>query len=347
MDRCGTDLWPTRKTRIKRNDAMKTDVVQSPLGQTEIVLGDCREALKAFKADTFDLIVTSPPYADQRSKTYGGIKADKYVEWFLARSEQFLRVLKPTGSFVLNIKEKAENGERHIYVLELILALRKQGWLWTEEYIWHKRNCHPGKWPNRFRDAWERCLQFNKSPQFKMYQEAVMVPMGDWRHARLKSLSETDKRRDNSHVESGFGKRIANWIGRDMAYPSNVLHFATECGNKHHSATFPRALPEWFIKLFTAPGDWVLDPFTGSGTTNLVARDLGRNSVGIDSAEEYVTLARQYLHEKNGARHADHNPSGNNGIRHEPHSRLSPSEVGEDQEAEAARTAFRQESLSL
>ena len=70
----------------------------------------------------------------------------------MVRSEQFLRVLKPTGSFVLNIKEKAENGERHVYVLELILALRKQGWLWTEEYIWHKRNCHPGKWPNRFRD---------------------------------------------------------------------------------------------------------------------------------------------------------------------------------------------------
>ncbi len=155
---------------------------------TEIIQGDCREALQQFERGTFDLIVTSPPYADQRNKTYGGIKAEKYVEWFLARSEQFLRVLKPTGSFVLNIKEKAECGERHVYVLELILALRKQGWLWTEEYIWHKKNCHPGKWPNRFRDSWERCLHFSKTRQFKMYQEAVMVPMGDWRFARLKNL---------------------------------------------------------------------------------------------------------------------------------------------------------------
>ena len=85
-----------------------------------------------------------------------------------------------------------------------------------------------------------------------------MVPMGDWRHARLKNLSETDKRRDDSKVQSGFGKKISNWLGREMAYPSNVLHFATECGNKNHSATFPKALPEWFIKLFTDPGDWVL-----------------------------------------------------------------------------------------
>jgi len=324
---------------------MKTDAIQTPPVETEIVLGDCREALKAFKADTFDLIVTSPPYADQRSKTYGGIKPDEYVDWFLARSAQFLRVLKPTGSFILNIKEKVECGERHTYVLELILALRKQGWLWTEEYCWHKKNCHPGKWPNRFRDSWERCLHFTKSQHFKMFQNAVMVPMGDWRHARLKNLSETDKRRDNSHVESGFGKKIANWIGRDMAYPSNVLHFATECGNKHHSATFPRALPEWFIKLFTAPGDWVLDPFTGSGTTNLVARDLGRNSVGIDSAEEYVTLARHYLDETERTRHASHKPSGNNGVRYEPHSSLSRGEVGTNQKTEIARSAFRQEPL--
>ena len=225
---------------------------------TEVICGDCAKALQRFKDNTFDLIVTSPPYADERTKTYGGIKPSEYVRWFLARSEQFHRVLKPTGTFVLNIKEKAENGERHVYVLELILALRKQGWLWTEEYIWHKRNCHPGKWPNRFRDAWERCLQFNKTRHFKMLQDQVMVPMGDWRHARLRNLSETDKRRDDSKVQSGFGKKISNWLGREMAYPSNVLHFATECGNKNHSATFPRALPEWFIKLFTDPGDWVL-----------------------------------------------------------------------------------------
>jgi site-specific DNA-methyltransferase (adenine-specific) len=263
----------------------------------DIFEGDCLEVLADRLADSFDLIFTSPPYADRRTKTYGGIKPEKYVEWFLPRSEQFLRVLKPTGTFVLNIKEKVEKGERHTYVLELILALRKQGWLWTEEYIWHKRNCHPGKWPNRFRDAWERCLQFNKSPRFKMNQKAVQVPMGDWANKRLAKLGKNDVRRFDSQVKSGFGKNIANWVGREMAYPSNVLHLATECGNKNHSAAFPKALPAWFIKLFTDKGDWVLDPFAGSGTTSLAAKELGRNSVGVEIVGEYCEAAREALEE--------------------------------------------------
>jgi len=263
--------------------------------KTDIIQGDCLEVLKPFGNDTFDLIVTSPPYADRRVRTYGGIKPEQYVEWFLPRSEQFLRVLKPTGSFILNIKEKAENGERHTYVLELILALRKQGWYWTEEYIWHKKNCYPGKWPNRFRDAWERCLHFTKSRKFKMNQESVMVPMGDWADTRLKSLGRNDVVRYDSQVGSGFGKNIANWAQRTMAYPTNVLHMATECGNKNHSAAFPRALPEWFIKLFSDEGDSVLDPFAGSGTTLEVAKQLRRNATGIELLPEYCEMAREKI----------------------------------------------------
>ena len=258
----------------------------------EMQQGDCLEVLKKAKDDSFDLIITSPPYADRRVHTYGGIKPEQYVEWFLPRSEQFLRVLKPTGSFVLNIKEKAENGERHTYVLELILALRKQGWYWTDEYIWHKKNCYPGKWPNRFRDAWERCLHFTKSRKFKMNQESVMVPMGDWADIRLKTLGKNDVVRHDSQVGSGFGKNIANWAQRTMAYPTNVLHMATECGNKNHSAAFPRSLPEWFIKLFTDEGDMVLDPFAGSGTTLEVAKELRRNVIGIEILPEYCEIAR-------------------------------------------------------
>lgn len=254
--------------------------------------GDCKEVLRAFADQTFDLIVTSPPYADRRKHTYGGVAPDDYVAWFIERSAEFHRVLKSSGSFVLNIKEKAENGERHTYVLELILALRKQGWLWTEEYIWHKKNCYPGKWPNRFRDAWERCLHFTKSRKFKMNQEAVMVPMGDWANTRLKSLGKNDVVRFDSQVGSGFGKNIANWAQRTMAYPTNVIHLATECGNKNHSAAFPQALPEWFIRLFTDEGDYVLDPFVGSGTTLRAAKELGRNAVGIDAQAEYCAMAR-------------------------------------------------------
>ena len=180
-------------------------------------------------------------------------------------AEQIQRVLRPDGAFILNIKEKAVRGERHTYVLELILAMRQAGWLWTEEFIWHKKNSYPGKWPNRFRDSWERLLQFNKQRKFAMYQDAVMVPVGDWADGRLRKLSETDQIRDESRVQSGFGKNISNWVGRKLAYPSNVLHLATECSNRSHSAAFPETLPDWFIRLFTAEGDVVLDPFAGSG----------------------------------------------------------------------------------
>ncbi len=266
--------------------------------ETVLKCGDCLEILQEYPDNFFDLIITSPPYADCREKTYGGIDPDVYVEWFLPRSEQFLRTLKPSGTFILNIKERVVNGERHTYVLELILALKKQGWLWTEEFIWHKKNCHPGKWPNRFRDAWERCLQFNKSKKFKMFQEAVMVPMGDWAKTRLKNLGQNDIIRFNSRVGSGFGKNISNWLGRDKAYPSNVLHLATETSNKNHSATFPRALPEWFIKLFTEEGDWVLDPFVGCGTTSEAAFGLNRNSVGIDIIPEYIEMAQDKVKPK-------------------------------------------------
>ena len=264
---------------------------------TNILQGDSAEVLKTLPDNSIDLIVTSPPYADQRKSTYGGITPDKYVEWFLPISEQLLRVLKPSGTFVLNIKEKVVNGERSTYVMELILAMRKQGWLWTEEFIWHKKNSYPGKWPNRFRDAWERLLQFNKSKKFAMYQEEVMVPMGDWAKSRLKNLSDTDKRRDNSKVGSGFGKNISNWIDREKAYPTNVLHLATECNNKKHSAAFPEELPEWFIKLFTKEGDMVLDPFAGSGTTLFVAERMGRSAIGIEIMEDYYKMIKNQLEE--------------------------------------------------
>ena len=265
---------------------------------TNILSGDCLEKLKELPNSSVDLIVTSPPYADQRKNTYGGIKPEKYVSWFLPIAAELFRVLKNDGTFILNIKEKVQNGERSTYVLELILEMKKQGWLWTEEFIWHKKNCYPGKWPNRFRDAWERLLQFNKAKKFNMYQEAVMVPMGDWAKNRLKNLSEVDKIRDNSKVGSGFGKNISNWLERDMAYPTNVLHLATECGNKNHSAAFPESLPEWFIKLFTQEYDTVLDPFMGSGTTVFVANRMNRHSIGIDIVDEYCEKVQKKINEQ-------------------------------------------------
>ncbi len=260
-----------------------------------IIEGNCASVLQTMPDECVDLVFTSPPYANNRKKTYEGIAIEDYVAWFLPISYELKRVLKPEGTFVLNIKERAVNGERQTYVLELILAMKKQGWLWTEEYIWHKKNCYPGKWPNRFRDAWERCLQFNKQKQFKMFQEAVMVPIGNWSNKRLAKLSDTDLRRDESRVGSGFGKNISNWLGKEAVYPTNVLHLATECANRGHSASFPVDLPSWFIKLFTNQEDVVLDPFMGSGTTAVACVELARHYLGIEAMHKYCLLAEQQI----------------------------------------------------
>jgi DNA modification methylase len=257
----------------------------------KIILGDCLEVMKDFPNEKIDLIMTSPPYAYNRKKTYGGVPINKYVEWFLPISLQLKRVLKPEGSFVLNIKERTVDGERGTYVYELVMAMRKQGWLWVEDYIWHKKNTYPGKWPNRFRDVWEHCYHFTKSKKFKMYQEAVMIPMGRWAEKRLAKLSETDMMRDESKTLSGFGKNISHWVGRKLVYPDNVLYLATECSNRHHSAAYPIDLPRWFINLFTKRGDIVLDPFIGSGTTALAAIELERHHIGIELVEPYYQLA--------------------------------------------------------
>ena len=274
--------------------------------------GDCLDYLRDSQClpdVSVDLVVTSPPYAERRRSSYGGIHPDKYVEWFLPISEQLFRVLKPTGSFVLNIKENVRNGERGTYVIELILALRKQGWLWTEEYCWYKKNSYPGKWPNRFRDSWERCLHFTKQRKFKMYQDAVKVPIGDWARQRFQSMTERDFVRHVSRTNSEFGRNVSNWLDRKKVYPHNVLvfekehgiepstliHFATQCSNRGHSAAFPVELPTWFIKLFTRKGDVVLDPFVGVGTTAIAAALLGREYVGIESLPEYAQEARRNM----------------------------------------------------
>jgi DNA modification methylase len=285
--------------------------------QDKLFLGDSTTELERFPTASINLIVTSPPYADNRKKTYKGFPIKKYVELFLPISLQLQRVLKPDGSFVLNIKERSVDGERQTYVLELILAMKKQGWLWTEEYMWCKSNCYPGKWPNRFRDSWERCLHFTLQKQFKMRQESVMVPVGDWAIDRLKKLSPTDKMRDESKVGSGFGKNISNWLDRELVYPTNVLHLATECSNRNHSATFPLGLPSWFIKLFSDEEDLVLDPFMGVGTTAIAAIKLNRHYVGIELSPNYHELSKVAVSLEKAALEKKGNGNGHRRIRNQ------------------------------
>ena len=255
--------------------------------QHRVHFGDCLDVMRTIPDNSVDLIVTSPPYADARRHTYGGVSTDEYVDWFCERAVEMYRILTPTGSFVLNIKEKAVDGERHTYVIELILALKREvGFRWVEEYIWHKTTAMPGKWKYRFRDSWERLPHFSKTRNVKMNQDAVKVPIGDWTDKRLSNLSENDLSRQESATNSKVGRRMANWEGKELVYPTNVLHRSPIAHNTGHSAAFPEWLPEFFINLFTDEGDVVLDPFLGSGTTYRVAARMNRVPVGIEINRE-------------------------------------------------------------
>jgi site-specific DNA-methyltransferase (adenine-specific)/site-specific DNA-methyltransferase (cytosine-N4-specific) len=240
--------------------------------------------------------MTSPPYGKQRKKTYGGIEPSEYVDWFLPISAELVRVLKPTGSFVLNIKEHFDNdaGERHTYVLELILALRGQGWLWTEEYVWYKSNPIPGIWNAHLKDAWERCLHFTKSKGFSMHRCQVMEPSRMTDKDR-QGYARSDKNR-KSKTGSGVSVKQSRSGTREFVYPSNVICLGTAGANQiAHSAVYPLALPDWFIRLFTQEGDTVLDPFMGSGTTAVAALQRGRHYIGFDANEDAVSVARNRI----------------------------------------------------
>lgn len=316
----------------------------------QLYLGDNKEEIKNVPDQSVDLIVTSPPYADARKDTYGGVAVDKYIEWFLPLSSELFRVLKPTGSFILNIKEKVVNKERSTYVMELIMALRGQGFKWVDEFIWAKPNATPGKWSNRFRDAWERCIHLTKQTTgFHMYQDEVKEPASESYIKSVEKLKRLSKEvlgtRKWSATGSGVNIKFESVINKDRTtvYPDNVLHYpmtleeivkdwsqtnldkmleewessvafkdqtkalskdqskdalyqlpsnvlelSVAGSDRKHSAVFPESLPKWFIKLFTKPGDLVLEPFAGSGTTLKMARLLGRRCVGFEIMKDYV-----------------------------------------------------------
>lgn len=267
------------------------DAISPPV----VIPGDCLDVLPTLPdASVDDLIITSPPYADARRHTYGGVKPDDYVDWFLPRAQEFQRVLAPTGSFVLNIKERCVNGERHTYVLDLIQALRSDcGFLWIEEYCWHKSTATPGRWRYRFRDAWERLLHFTVAKDFKMRQDRMRRPVRESTRKRGQSLGANDRTRQESATASGFGRNIEATNAIEEALPTNVLHGSPVTKNTGHSAAYPEWLPEFFINLFTDEDDLVLDPFVGSGTTLRVAQRLKRRSVGIEIDQSSIALVSE------------------------------------------------------
>ena len=284
----------------EKASSIKTTVATKDATCT-VIHGDSREELKAYEGQV-DVIITSPPYADARSKHYDSMHPDKFSEWFLSFHEPFYKALKPDGSLVINIKDKVVDSVRHRYVWHTIEALCDQGWYSIDDYIWHKTNPMPGYWPTRLRDGWEYCFHLAKSKRPFFDADAVRRPIGDWVESRLRKLGQNDTNRHNSANASGFGRDISKWVGKQTVLPSNVLSIALVGKNKGHPAVFPVDLPLFFIKLLCPPNGLVVDPFAGSGTTGIAALSLSRSCILIDNNLVYCQAAIQRLKEEAAAR---------------------------------------------
>ena len=198
--------------------------------------------------NSVDLIVTSPPYAMQRDATYGGIHELQYAQWFREHADEFQRILKPTGSMVLNIKEHSSGGSRSLYVYETIIALCEKGWHWVDDYIWRKKNSFPHKTPARLRDGWEHCYHLSPSHprDLAFYPDAV----SHW----SREASAAGKPKNKSNSDAPFGTyRLGARPDPGWARPDNVLTIAAVTRNVGHPAAFPLELPRVLHQTLQRP----------------------------------------------------------------------------------------------
>ena len=274
-----------------------------------IVRGDARELLKCLPDSSVDLMLTSPPYAGKRAKSYDTVGPDEYVEWFSPFAREMQRTLKSTGSFVLNIKESVFDGQRHPYVFDLVKRLQSDGWRWNETYLWRKQNSYPIKPIRRLKDQWEYLFHFTKGNDFQFFPKAVMVDAKEDTCRRYqRGINTAIKRGSTTFIDKdahNYYRRDAKKLigdckdGALKVFPGNVItaSIGTNRAFKgvHHPAMFPRKIPEFFVDLFTKPGDLVVDPFSGAGTTNIVAKEKCRKTIGFDIKKEYADMASERL----------------------------------------------------
>lgn len=282
--------------------AVPVDPVTRPgdiwrLGPHTIICGDCRdfETVAKLLGDTrVNVAFTSPPYASQRkydeSSGFKPIRPDEYVDWFEDIQANVRAVLAEDGSWFVNIKENSDDGQRVLYVKDLVVAhVRRWGWLWVEELCWLRAGM-PGSPESmrRFKNGFEPVFQFASIPGWKFRPDAVM-------HESDSVISYADQKQAGKKIgasgQGGLGG-VSSTVGHKagMAYPSNVLDIKSNADAVGHAAAFPVALPAWFIRAYSDPGDTVFDPFMGSGTTLIAAHQEQRVAYGSEISPAYCDV---------------------------------------------------------
>jgi len=242
-----------------------------------LLVADALDVVARLPSESVDLVVTSPPY-DRQGKYRDGraYGRDWYEGFFLKLTAEVHRVLAPHGSFVLNYRSRRTGSERGVLQYELVFWLREQGFLFAEDFVWGKPSPPPGRFNRHLKDAVEYCFQFAKSRQWQFFPEQCLAP-ARWDaadRARRRKLAHNYERVSEP---SGHGRRRVQ-AGPDLVRPSTLLLHEPEFGPNPtaHPCRFPVDLPAFFIKLLTLPGQVVLDPFGGTGTTAVAAEGLGR-----------------------------------------------------------------------
>jgi site-specific DNA-methyltransferase (adenine-specific) len=264
-----------------------------------LFIGDCLPIIRSLPDESIDLVVTSPPY-DGQPKYGDGQRYDRawYEGFFLAITAELLKKLKPHGSFVLNYRSKRHGSERGTIQYELVFWMREQGYLFCEDFVWGKPSPPPGRFNRFLKDAVEYCFQFAKTDDWQFFPKNCLAP-ARWDakdRERRKRLAHNYER---VNEPSGQGRKRVQ-AGPDMVRPSTLLRLEPEFGPNPtlHPARFPLALPKFFINLLTRPGQIVLDPFGGTGTTAVASEMLERHWLLTEVNPAYVTALPDRLRER-------------------------------------------------
>jgi site-specific DNA-methyltransferase (cytosine-N4-specific) len=268
---------------------------------------DSLELMRSEVADaSVDLIMTSPPFGLVRKKTYGNVDADGYVAWFHPFGLEFLRILKPSGSLVIDIGGAWNRGfpTRSLYHFELLIMLCKDlGFHLAQEIFWWNPSKlpTPAEWVTvrrvRVKDAVNCIWWLSKTPWPKASNRRVLIPYSDSMKSLLKNGYKAQMRPSGHDISTKFT------VNNDAAIPPNFLavantesnsyylRYCKEKGLPQHPARFPSDIPEFFIRMLTDPGDLVMDPFAGSCVTGEVAERLRRKWICCDTVEDYLAGA--------------------------------------------------------
>lgn len=279
------------------------------------ICGDCLEVLRNIPDESIDLIMTSPPYANQ-IKDYGDvvkkIKPNDYIEWFMPRAKEFFRVLKNEGSFVLNINDKLDGRFQNIFVFELVVALCNViGFHLVRDYIWHNPATPPNVFSRgtmgRTKKSHEYCFWFSKSDQWTFNMDPIRKPYSKSMMDIIDGkVVERGDRENNSRPSRHNFDLSHPWNNKGGADPGSVITVSNTASNGFiqrlckemgikHPARYPEKLAEFFILSGSNPGDIVLDPFAGSGTTGAVAHRYGRQYLCIDVNPDYKKLGEAWI----------------------------------------------------